>query len=145
MFIFLDVDGVLNTEKDWKNHPSVNEKCIRNLAAALSGTGAKIILTSSWRKGFISRNNPNNSPQIRMLEQALEKQGLSVRGTVNPDESDRLSAIREFLSKHPDKSIILDDDISEYTKRPENLLLTNSKQGFTEKDAQKLKRMIRNG
>ena len=61
-FIFLDVDGVLNNTKYTKKiHNKYNmhfishempfdPKCLRRLSKIVHATGAKVILTSSWRK-----------------------------------------------------------------------------------------------
>lgn len=47
--IFLDVDGVLNSVKTVWDNESLETDLIHNLADIVKETGAKIILTSSWR------------------------------------------------------------------------------------------------
>ena len=54
MYIFLDVDGVLNTEEDWKRRIySLNAKCIEAFGKLiLMINNPKIVLSSSWRNGI---------------------------------------------------------------------------------------------
>ena len=56
IYIFLDVDGVLNTKADWKNMFSLRNECISSFNNYLTELSAendiKIILSSSWKKGF---------------------------------------------------------------------------------------------
>ena len=58
--IFLDIDGVLNSETFSKdNHkvylatgeikPDVDEKAVQRLVTIIKETNAKIVLSSSWR------------------------------------------------------------------------------------------------
>lgn len=142
MFVFLDVDGVLNKESDWSK-PTIDSNCVRNLAKALEGIEAKIILTSSWRKGFLTWFNPENTPQIQMFESALYKENLIIKGILPKENKDRGILIQDFLSKHPGEYIIIDDDINEYAVKPENLYLINSKTGLTEKDAKIINKRLR--
>lgn len=51
MFIFLDIDGVLNKESDWSKPFSLNSDCIRRFCE--KNREARIILISSWKNGFI--------------------------------------------------------------------------------------------
>ena len=144
MYIFLDIDGVLNMQADWARNGSLNQKNIEAFARfANQVPGSRIILTSSWRKGFVSRNNKANSPQIQALEKALSKYGLSVLGKTDDKEPNRLEAIEQFLAAHPGEYIILDDDISEYGKPVKNLFLIDCKRGFTEADSKKCLKLVK--
>lgn len=69
--IFLDVDGVLNSAKTILSDESLEGDLIRNLADIVKETGAKIILTSSWR---ISPSS------LRVLMDALMWFDLSISG-----------------------------------------------------------------
>lgn len=143
MFLFLDIDGVLNCKEDWNRGPVVRESCVASLAGLLEQHPMKIILTSSWRRGFISRNNPKNSPQIRMLEEKLGKKGLEIKGTLIYSDTDRGKAIRDFVKKYPEEYLILDDDTNEYKVLPKNLYLTDYRTGLNEKDVKKICRMLK--
>lgn len=142
MFIFLDIDGVLNRREDWRIPYSLNEECIDNFARAMKGFDIRIILTSSWRKGFVSRGNQNNLPQIRALEKKLYERGLYIAGIVDKANPSRMGAIHDFLKAHPGEYIILDDDLSEYTSRPKNLYLVDCTTGISKKDVSKIRKEI---
>ena len=140
MFIFLDIDGVLNRKTDWKHPYTLNEECVNNFAVAMEGFDVKIILTSSWRKGFISRRNPNNLPQIKALENLLSERGLTITGTVSRADMPRMDAVQDFLNVHPGDYLILDDDLSEYSKRPEKLYLVDCITGISKRDVGKIRK-----
>lgn len=145
MFLFLDIDGVLNTKNDWKSGKNfhLSSLLLDNLSLALKNTSAKIILISSWRKGFIARGHHNNSENIKELENALEIRGLCIRGIVSPDENNREKAIKEFLKKFPEDYLILDDDINEYQNPMKHLYLVDCRTGLTKKDALKIQKLLK--
>ena len=143
MFIFLDIDGVLNKQSDWKNRFFLNDECIHNFANIFKNTEPKIILSSSWRHGFVGRNNPQNSEPIEQLEKKLEKYGLKIYGKTEffPGKS-RTEEINSYLRQHQDtkKYLIIDDDISEFNSPLPDLYLCDCKTGFTLNDAKKIKK-----
>lgn len=73
MYALLDVDGVLNKKSQWNRSGTLDKICLDNFVLAFSGINVKTILISSWRYEFVSRGNPNNSPQIKNLEKQLEE------------------------------------------------------------------------
>ena len=54
MYIFLDVDGVLNTETDWgRKVYSLNQNCINAFCRLIKSIpDPKIVLSSTWRNGI---------------------------------------------------------------------------------------------
>lgn len=138
MYILLDIDGVLNKKDQWSRVGELDKDCMDNFAKAFSEMRPKILLTSSWRHGFVSRDNPLNSPQIKKLEFELKKRGLMLSGILRYDK-DRSEAVNDFIKAHPD-SLILDDDPSEFKKKIDNLYLVNCKDGFSEKDIKAVRR-----
>lgn len=143
MFLFLDVDGVLNKSSDWAVPYTLNPDCLSIFKECFGGMDIKIILVTSWRKGFISPGNPGNTPQIKKLEQVMSAMGVRVCGTVSHTEPDRLKSIQDFLEAHPGKYIILDDDLREYDgKHPTGLYLVNNKTGLCKKDIRLIRKML---
>lgn len=140
MYIFLDIDGVLNKQTDWKKSYSLNPQNIKAFGDAFAEIRPIIILISTWKNGFILSGNSNNSPQIKELEKSLSGYGLRIAGKT--EGQNREKGINDFLKKHPDDYIILDDDLSEYSRKPDNLYLVNFRTGLTDKDAAKIKKMI---
>ena len=143
MYLLLDIDGVLNRKSDWAIPYSLNDGCIRNFAGTFKGTGAKIILISSWRKSFISRNSPDNPSYIKNLIQKLSVYGIQISGVMPENFTDRSEFASYINKKSNGDYLVLDDDISEYTKKPKNLYITDCRTGFTEKDTVKVKKMIK--
>lgn len=145
MLLFLDIDGVLNKESDWRVPYTLNQECLKIFQECFSGMEIKIILISSWRKGFISPGNPNNTPQICKLEEFFRSMGLRINGTVSHTESDRKKAIESFLKRFSDNYLILDDDLQEYNgQKLSSLYLVNSKTGLAKKDIKAIRKMIKN-
>lgn len=136
MYIFLDIDGVLNTQNDWKHPYTINKTCFKNFIKTVKKcSNPKIILISSWRKGWFS-NYEKCSPQVKDLIKQLNVYGLSINGkTIISEQKDRAYEINYFLQNHEkDKYIIFDDDLTEYKTSIKNLIKINSLQGFTGKE-----------
>ena len=142
MYIFLDVDGVLNTEADWARKVySLNKSCVDAFGRlAKSIPNPKIVLSSTWRNG-IARDG-STAVHIDDLMQALVPAGIKDldKTAISPDGS-RSREIDYYLRRHPqDSYIILDDDPSlfEDGERTAHLYLTSSQTGLTENDVVKI-------
>ena len=136
MYIFLDIDGVLNKTKDWNKMYYLNKECIYIFAKMLSKiNNAKIVLISSWRDGW-TETEVENTPQIKELSDIIKNAGTSIVGkTKHSADKDRTKEIHHYLKWHEkDDYIILDDDINEYKTPIQNLYIINPEFGITEKD-----------
>lgn len=120
--IFLDVDGVLNSEI-WfiRNHQhpvpgaaKIDLKYVRNLQKIVRRTGAEIVLSSTWR-GEVRKNKKHP------LHQILANHGMRiydytttarVEGGFEKPGYQRGYEIQAWLDDHPDVTniVILDDD-----------------------------------
>ena len=69
--IFLDIDGVLNSTKTLYEDISLEDDLILNLKELVDKTGAKIILSSSWRL---------STEAVATLMDKLDKFGLVISG-----------------------------------------------------------------
>ena len=69
--IFLDIDGVLNSNRTLYEDISLEDDLISNLKELVDKTGAKIILSSSWRL---------STEAIATLMDKLDKFGLVISG-----------------------------------------------------------------
>lgn len=109
--IFLDIDGVLNSDEYIERmqrlniegiEKDVDREKIKLLKKAIAETGAKIVLSSSWR---YTKNGG-------YLKQLLGEYGIFTDSTpfVNHE---RGKEIKQWLTKHPeiDDFVILDDEI----------------------------------
>ena len=122
--IFLDVDGVLNTqfsESRCCGFIGIDDSKVKLLKEIVDATGAKIILSSSWRYGWerdeescdqlaIYMNKKLANRQLHILDKTKEYMKSDDK---NVKYCDRGSEIKEWLSRHPniDKWVVLDDDI----------------------------------
>ncbi len=147
MYVFLDVDGVLNTEADWERKVySLNPKCIAAFCRLLEKLpDPKIVLSSTWRNG-IARDK-TTAVHIDDLIRALEPTGITSldKTGVSPDGS-RSKEIDHYLRRHPAKAyIILDDDpeLFEQKEKTPHLYLTSARTGLTEADVKKIRKMYK--
>jgi hypothetical protein len=97
--IFLDIDGVLNGYNKWiyfliniskKLHiPArfmrnmlkifeVKEKYVKRLSKIVKRTGAKIVMSSSWRRGYWYTPYDKKFPDQKRLEDLLKKYNIEV-------------------------------------------------------------------
>jgi len=148
--IFLDVDGVLNSEDDLMvyreknniNHcilyAEVEDRPLKLLKEIIDKTSAKIVVSSSWRIGCAKSGKESifGNGLYNKLEQRLRDYDMEVYD-ITPcldTGSQRGDEIKEWLSKNPtDNFIILDDDsdMCEYRKM-DNFIQTTYKHGLTE-------------
>lgn len=141
MHIFLDVDGVLNTESEWRvpYHLDINCISVLNSLISLCKDEVYVVLSSTWRAGFDIRNG--HTPQIQKLINMINP---NVKGFDKTPQSDkgRQAEIEYYIRRNGvNKYIVLDDDISLFDKpKSLNLYITNAKTGLTDKDIKVLQR-----
>lgn len=144
-YIFLDVDGVLNTEMDWKRPFTLNSKCISYFLEYMAYLNEKhnhevgIVLTSSWKTGFNS--DGNHAVYIKELIHAMAPEKIPILDkTEELDQLDRGRSVLNYCKPHNIKDyIVLDDDKSLFKTAPElNIYYTNASRGFTKEDVKKL-------
>ena len=139
MFILLDIDGVLNREDQWNRSYPLDDHCITAFANyARNVPDCKIILTSSWRLGFLAPMSKQNTPQVRTLERKFRDRGIRVSGRTG-DLGSRAREVRLFVRKHPNEDyIIIDDEPEEYAKADDDIkshiYVVNAATGFTDGD-----------
>ena len=141
MYIFLDVDGVLNRRNDWNRPFSLNSECVKCINLFVSGIpNAKIVLSSTWRNG-IARDG-TVAAHIDDLLKALAEAGIkTIDGTATAPDGSRSKEIDFYLRRHdPDSYVILDDDPNLFERgvNTDNLYVIDSKFGLTERDVKKL-------
>ena len=161
--IFLDVDGVLNSNRTLHEDISLEDDLISNLKELVDKTGAKIILSSSWRL---------STEAVATLMDKLDKFGLVISGMTcdsvdldwlekyefdvtkkyldtkfDYDENrqikithDRGAEIFKWLHDHDDCAyVILDDEIEDIKPYfSESVIVkTSYKTGLTKEDVKK--------
>ena len=149
MYIFLDVDGVLNTEADWARKVySLDSKCVESFCKLLNSLNdPKVVLSSTWRNG-IARDG-TTTVHIDDLIKVLEPAGIkSLDKTGVASDGSRTREIEHYLRRHlTDEYIILDDDPKLFDQREKtpHLYLTSCKTGLTDTDVTKIMKQIKEG
>ena len=139
MFIFLDIDGVLNTSSDWGKLYTVNKACLQAFCEYVSKIkNCKIVFTSSWRRGY----GVNDNPHLAEIIKELRKAGVVFFDlTKTSPNDDREKEILHYLKWHEkDEFLVVDDDKSYYSELVGNVYFTNPNTGFAKADAKKIGR-----
>ena len=115
--IFLDIDGVLNS-LEYRRHLGlqyfseiIDRRKMPLLKEIVDVTGAKIVLTTTWRK-FWNEGKEQLDPAGHYINEIFAEYGLSVYGkTPVMENAGRAGEIKAWLKKHPyaDGYVILDD------------------------------------
>lgn len=127
--LFLDLDGVLNVfdepvKPTWEEEHTFSQECLQNLVTLVKETGAKIVISSTWRV----HEKEEEDGLWHLLVKQLNEVGLEIYD-VTPRSfkykepkfiegfgwrqySLRGDEIQKWLDAHPEveKFIILDDD-----------------------------------
>ena len=134
MYLFLDIDGVLNQLQPWH----IDTSCVECLKILVNKLSTKIVLTSSWRLGF-THNINYCSPQIQKLIKVFNDFSIEIYSkTPSVNENNRSLEIYNFLESHKnDDYLILDDDKTLFSNS-ENLYIVNYRTGLIKKDVKKI-------
>lgn len=147
-YLFFDADGVLNTTADWKiGNGRLNKEAVRNFCELVKEHDLMPIITSTWRTGFLGTRDPDNSPQVKALEDELGIYGVYIKDkTPVTRNHSRDEEIHYYESRHPsDDYLILDDDKSEYKVINDKNYFTDCNTGLTKEDVKKISKMLRGG
>lgn len=123
--IFLDFDGVLNSRRFRAAQAGmIDEKHMMFLHRIVKVTGARIVLSTSWRAHW-DESPENRSEAGREIDQIFGKYGIEIFGKIS-DGPDRAQEIRHWLGDHPDvgRYVILDDSPFGWGELAEHLVRT---------------------
>ena len=158
--IFLDIDGVLNNYNSWRKRKeyydtykiiisSIDEECVRRLSEIVRITGAKIVLSSSWRGDWANGVNNLKLEESKQLQKLFDKYNIEIVGITpclpksnNPNErytSWRENEIKYYLETHLeiDNYCVIDDEDFDLKSLQENLIKINSEYGIEDKHVEK--------
>lgn len=160
--IFLDIDGVLNHEKFYKErfekryeegsmsypYSEIDPECVKNLNQLIKDTGAKVVISSTWRHSG-----------LKYCEDALKFHGFEGE-IIDTTPSSRCgmcvrgNEILKWIQDHKDlvgeyynftEYVILDDDSDMLYMQRNNFLLIDRFVGFTMGDVFRAKKILNNG
>lgn len=136
--IFLDIDGVLNSEEFFINNKGLNleidEEKVKILKEIIDKTGAKIVISSSWRGAIYHcfELNDNSIKNVVYLKNLFKKYDISIYGYTPYIKKETLkisrgTEIRNWLfNKKVESFVILDDEIfKDFYFLQDNLVKTN--------------------
>lgn len=157
--IFLDVDGVLNSEDDLlniQNEDMINpgreifDRPLALLKSLVDATNAKIVISSSWRVGCAKcgRESFYGKELYETLKQRLADYNMAaidVTPVINKPMVKRGDEIRKWLNSTEyeiESFVILDDeaDMCEYNST--NLVQTSMKTGLLEEHVEMAKAIL---
>lgn len=113
--VFLDIDGVLNSNQFWENCKNIDEEiddtAVARLAKIVNATNSIIVLSSSWRE----LREENEIKQY--MYNKLKAHNLTIYDQTPRVQSNRPLEIKTWLIDHKDLNIegfvSLDDDFDE--------------------------------
>ena len=132
IFVFTDIDGVLNPE--WKKKWS--RKAVAQYNRACRDFGLVPVITSTWR---IAHGK-------EQLQKIFDEQGVETPifdYTPHIDQADRGIEIREFLDKNPcDGYVVIDDRVRDIEPHVGNVVKCRSWIGFGEEEYEEIKKIL---
>lgn len=156
-FVFLDIDGVLNSEqyylekpqhKRWKEFKNkldkhiawgvcnIDPKAVKLLNKLVSGTNARIVVSSSWRGDYALQTVFSLAGIIEPIYGETPRLESRFRG----EEIDKWLKERQ----EPYKYVILDDDSDMLDTQRNNFIHTDWKVGLTEENVNEAIKILNN-
>ena len=144
--IFLDFDGVITT---YKSGYKIDPEKVELLLKIVEETGAKIVITSSWRSYNIEETRK------KLGDLSFMKYVIDVTPRLNYRDSDgdywsvaRGTEIHHWMMKHGDdvdNYVILDDEEDMLISQNSHFVLTDIYTGLSEEHVQKAIEILNGG
>lgn len=126
--IFLDVDGVLNSQASTSKcrfYIGIDDDKVKRLNTIVNATGAKIVLVSSWKSHWHKIDKESQDEYGNYLDRKLNRERLHIFDKTQIEDYDgsacphRGEGILSWIGKLPEGSvenfIILDDEVFDYS------------------------------
>lgn len=150
--IFLDIDGVLNSDfwtannqKEISDGTLIDYEKIKLLSKLVNESSAQVILHSGWKYWFDGELNPLRKESERLKNMLIDC-GISING-ITPDlateeikRTKKFSLVKadeilQWLSEHPNANWVVIDDLDLHNDEiRKHQVRTDSSVGLTEKD-----------
>ena len=126
-YIFLDIDGVLNSEHTLEDRSTsdasiICDQYLENLRYIVEKTDAKLVLSSSWRVYFESTIDDSKHNYAIKLVHALDKHNLKLHNATpfikGQFSNERGLEIKTYIDQHKitDYVVIDDEEFSDFKK-----------------------------
>lgn len=149
IYIFLDVDGVLNKESDWRNKFYLNASCVKvfgELCRKLEKIYGEVrtVLISTWRAG-ISKSG-TDAEQINSLDKILAQEGIRIYASTPVTDKGRQAEVEYYIRRNQvSEYIIIDDDLSLFDNLDKvKIFVPDYRTGLVKGDIKKIVKIIRN-
>jgi HAD domain in Swiss Army Knife RNA repair proteins len=127
--VFVDIDGVLAPIRRWDRYGDLDPGCIRVLNEIVAGSGADVVVSSTWRHG----------KTVTELQEMLETEGFigcvidkTPTGEAGADRGDEIAA---WLAGHAVAGYVIIDDHRNMGELRAQLVLTHPARGLQPADA----------
>ena len=133
--MFLDVDGVLHSCMARTQAELFKPECMHRLKQIIDATGAKLVLSSAWRKTGKARNT---------VKGELSKYGITSFFDCTRDggnEYARHTDIQDWLSKNSTRNYVALDDLPMFQLK-EHYVGTTPERGLTDREAAQAIRIL---
>ena len=146
--IFLDIDGVLNTDKtcDFYDNETIVEDCkLILLKRLVEETQSKIVLISTKKVYWIKNNKDKQGDYGNYLDKIFAKYDLSIYDKTIDDGKHRGLGVLAWKAKNNVKNIVILDDGEEgydAITKTFYLIKISSKTGLIEQDLEKAKDIL---
>jgi protein associated with RNAse G/E len=155
--IFIDCDGVLSTDKEVNSEKRYNDvkpeyygfkkECVEQLNRIVEETGAKLVASTSWRLHWNFNDLKTIFKTLGVKTPLIDKTDeVSLGGYRSKDgnmyrqiDKERVVEIRNWVKENEKdiESWCAIDDFPMFGLMP-NIVITNEKDGLTQKDADKV-------
>ena len=116
--IFLDIDGVLNCRASKSRcglFLGIDADKVKRLRQIVDATGAKIVLTSTWKIGWKKIYKEDQDECANYLDRKLKREGLCIIDKTTDQAWNRGEGIIKWVGSHNvDTFIMLDDEVFDY-------------------------------
>lgn len=148
--IFLDIDGVLNCNKTVRmldnTYMFVDARKILRLRNIIERTGAKLVLSSSWRYGAGKYSLPHDAMAYLKLREEFRRLRCPLWEDMTPiiPVVNREVEIKAWLDEHPEVTnfVILDDYWQELMEYYKHLVICDEAVGLTKERAEEAIRIL---
>lgn len=141
MYVFFDIDGVLNKKSDWKNKYSIDIDCVKVFSEIVKYyksrySEVRLVICSTWRLGWA--NNMNNSAPIDKLKELFESMNLKIYDKTSISQKSRQEEIEYYIKRNNVKKYIILELFTCPNKV--NLYCPNYLTGLTKQDLKNIKK-----